>query len=299
MKHWLDPDNSGVTVINGNEPHSAVVTDILTLNNFGENDSAALYLANEGGYLAGNNVYGDLAKAEYYDSTSYNYRNVIQGIYIYFGVATGSQSNIVFSIWDDNNGTPGEQIASVTKPISSIVADVTNRQYTYVEFATPVTIPGPFYAGVVLPQIADDTLAIVTNTVGDTQINTAWEENSAEQWFPYDSDNSWGISLNHAIWPVVGYVATSVDNLPEKKNPYVKVYPNPTSSNIFVDLSNLENDAELYVYNNFGVLINKYNRNKTNSNLVKIDFTEHPAGLYLIQIITQDSKIVKKVLIVK
>ena len=299
LKHWLDPDNSGVTVINGYEPNPVVVTDLLTLNNFGENDSAALYIANAGGYVAGNNVYGDLAKAEYYDSTSYNYRNVIKGVYVYFGVAKGSQSNIAFSIWNDNNGSPGEQIATATKPVSSIVADVTNRQYTYVEFITPVTIPGPFYAGVVLPQIAGDTLAIVTNTEGDTQINTAWEENSNGQWFPYDSDNSWGIALSHAIWPVVGYVSTSIDNFHDKKKPFVKVYPNPASSNVFVDLSNIERDAKLYVYNSFGVLIYKNEKNKTNSNIAKIDFTAYPAGLYLIQVITKDSKIVKKVLIVK
>ena len=298
LKNWLDPNNSGVTTIDGYDPYSTVVTDLLTLNNFGVNDSAALYLANEGGYLSGNNVYGDLAKAEYYDSTAYKYRNVIQGIYVYFGVATGSKSNITFSIWKDNNGTPGEQIATITKPISSIVTDVANHLNTYVEFTKPVTIPGPFYAGVVLPQVSGDTLAIVTNTVGEAKINTAWEKNSSGQWSPYNSDNSWGIVLNQAIWPVVGYVTTSINNLIEKK-PIIKIYPNPASNYVFVDLSNINHNAELFVYNSFGVLINKYDKNKTNSNLLKIDFTAYPAGLYLIQVITKNSKIVKKVLIVK
>ena len=258
----------------------------------------ALYIANEGGYLSGNNVYGDLAKAEYYDSTSYGYRNVITGMYVYFGAATGTNSNISFSIWNDKNGSPGQIIATATKPISSIVTDVNGNNNTYVEFPTPVDITGPFYAGIILPQKDGDTLAIVTNTEYNAVVNTAWEMNYQEQWMPFSSDNSWGINLNQAIWPVVGYVSTSIENI-KKENPVVNVYPNPSPDNVFVDISNINKKSEIYVFNNFGTLVKKIDKNKNKSNVIKINFSEYPAGLYLIHIITDESKIVKKVLIVK
>lgn len=298
LKHWLDPNNSGVSSLNGYEPTSDEPTDIISLSNFNEGDTATLYIANAGGYLAGNNAFGDLAKAEYYDSTSYGYRNVITGVYIYFGVATGNKSNVSFSIWNDNNGAPGKIIGTATKPISSIVTDVNGNNNTYVEFANPVAITGSFYAGVILPQEAGDSLAIVTNTQYNAKINTAWEMNYLEQWMPFNSDNSWGIALNQAIWPVVGYVSTSIDNLPKEKTD-VNVYPNPSSENVFVDISNINKQSDIYVFNNFGTLVKKIDKNKINNNLVKINFNEHPAGLYLIQIISDKSKIVKKVLIVK
>ncbi|MBE9467308.1 MAG: T9SS type A sorting domain-containing protein [Bacteroidetes bacterium] len=297
LKHWLDPNNSGVTSLNGYKPNFDDPTDIITLSNFNEGDTATLYIADEGGYLSGNNAFGDLAKAEYYNSSSYGFHNVIKGVYVYFAVAKGSKSNISFPIWNDNNGSPYKIIATATKSISSIVTDVIANQITYVEFANPVDITGSFYAGVVLPQEAGDTLAIVTNTEYNAQVNTAWEKNAQEQWLPYNSDDSWGISLNQAIWPVVGYV-TSINNI-TKVIPDVNVYPNPSSDNVFVDLSNIKMNADIFVFNSFGVLIKKFDKEKTNSNVVKINFSEYPAGLYLIQIITDNNKIVKKVLIVK
>ena len=73
-------------------PNPAIKGSILSIYNVEETHSPTLYFATDGegndfGYIAGNNGYGDLAKAEYFDAESYGNRSVIDGFYVWFGAA--------------------------------------------------------------------------------------------------------------------------------------------------------------------------------------------------------------------
>ncbi|HRS54655.1 MAG TPA: PKD domain-containing protein, partial [Bacteroidales bacterium] len=137
---------SGYIIVSNSQTPSSNSCDTLA---FPLQGNVVLYKTSAGGYAAGNNGYRDKAKAEYF--SNYAPFAQINGGLFWFGRATGS-GNVTFAIWDNSgvNSSPGNTpIATVSKSISSIIADVNNHQYTYVPFNPPITIPGPFYMGVI------------------------------------------------------------------------------------------------------------------------------------------------------
>jgi len=154
-----------------------------------------------GGYVSGNNSFGDQAKANVFE---YGAPSLIKGVLIDFAVATSSTAIIEIAAWD-NTGTgnsPGNKIASTTIPLNDIFVDVLNEQTTFIPFDNPVVMTSIFYVGVILPA-GTDTLAIFTNIDGDTEPGTAWEKWSNDEWFPYNDSLSWGFNLAHAIFPII------------------------------------------------------------------------------------------------
>ncbi len=158
----------------------------------------ALYVY-DGGYVSGNNDYGDLAKANYFASSQ---AYMVTGVLIDFGWATGGNTDIEIAVWA-NSKSPGNKIGSQMIGLQSIINDVTNDQTTFVNFDDPVIVNGDFYVGVVLPTAAGDTVALMTNTDGDTDPATAWEHWSDQTWYPYDDPMSWDYKISHAIFPIV------------------------------------------------------------------------------------------------
>jgi PKD repeat protein len=162
----------------------------------------ALYLSDGGGYVSGNNEFGDLAKANYFalDQTYH-----ITGLLVDFAVATGGKTTVEFAVWDNTGpgASPGNKLGSGTIDLQSIVSDVQNEITTYIVFDPPVNLTAGFYAGVYLPDGQGDTLAIFTNTNGDTSPATAWEQWNDFVWYAYDHPSGWGIEVSHAIFPIV------------------------------------------------------------------------------------------------
>ncbi len=154
-----------------------------------------------GGYVSGNNSYGDRAKASVFQ---YGSQSLLTGVLIDFAVATSNSIDIEVAAWDNSGtgGSPGSKIAGTTIALDDIFIDVLNDQTTYIPFEPPVLMTPTFYVGVVLPDGAD-TVAIFTNFDGDPAVGTAWEQWNTGQWFPYDDDESWGYVMDHAIFPIV------------------------------------------------------------------------------------------------
>ncbi|MGC9332492.1 MAG: PKD domain-containing protein, partial [Bacteroidales bacterium] len=159
-----------------------------------------------GSYVSGVNEYGDKAKAEYFDFDSYYPYQAIQGVWFYFGAGDDTQgpTNIEINIWDDNNGKPGNIIATETYPLGTIEADVINGDPTYIPLSTPLTITGPFYVGFMIPSPTDitkDPIAVYTGAQNSSNTNTAWEMWDNDSWNTYQT--GWGGTWNNAIFPVV------------------------------------------------------------------------------------------------
>ncbi|OFX16949.1 MAG: hypothetical protein A2033_01310, partial [Bacteroidetes bacterium GWA2_31_9] len=155
------------------------------------------------GYVCGNNSYGDLQKAEYF--ATYSPYTKIDGAYFAFSVCkdAGAASNLTIRVYNNTGtaGAPGAIIATQTVPYSTIINDISNGDLTYVQFATPVTIPGPFYISILLPTTAGDTVAVYSDAQNANATNTAWEQWSDNVW--YDFASAWGGNFNLAIMPIV------------------------------------------------------------------------------------------------
>ena len=161
-------------------------------------------LASGGGYVSGTNYYGDLAKADYF---TYSGNGTVENLNVTFGAIDGVQGSITFTVWESNNGTPGNVIGSKTVTLASVYNTSVNQNFNYeCVFDSPIAVNGDFFAGVDFTN-AISPIGILTTTNG-AAANTGWELQSDGQWVPYNSSSSWQMSLTHAIHPYVCPVTT-------------------------------------------------------------------------------------------
>jgi PKD repeat protein len=168
----------------------------------------ALYVSDGGGFVTGNNEFGDLAKANYYEPSG---KMNLKGILFDFAHATGGNPAIAINIWDNNgtNGSPGTIKATASVNLEAIKNDIINNQMTYVPFNPPVLLINSFYAGIVLPTVVGDTLALFSNTDGDTSPGIAWEKWDNGIWAPISSNQTWSLDIAMTIFPVVEWLLSA------------------------------------------------------------------------------------------
>lgn len=170
-----------------------------TLSNFVQGDTLTLYTyTNNGGYLTGHNAYADKAKAEYYVNPTPGAQ--VTGALLYFAVAktlNPATASITAKVWNANgtNSSPGTVLASKSVLISSIAANVTAQQITYVNFTTPATVSGNFYVGFEMTNAAGDTVALVSSTFNSPNPDNAWELQSDNIWYKFDSVYGAGLDI--------------------------------------------------------------------------------------------------------
>lgn len=156
-------------------------------------------LASGGGYVSGTNSYGDIAKADFF---TYSGNGNIESLNVTFGAIDGVSGSLVFTVWDDNNGTPGNVLGNKTVSLATVYNASVNQGFNYeCVFDSPIPISGNFFAGVDFSS-AVSPVGIITTQDGSAA-NTGWEMLSDGSWIPYNSASSWGMSLTHAIHPYV------------------------------------------------------------------------------------------------
>ncbi len=252
--------------------------------------SATIYGSSNGGYVSGNNGYGDLSKANYFaQPTGYD---EINSAYFWFYVATdaGTTTNVNFKVWADNGGTVGSVLATKAVALSDIVADVNSGYMTQVTFDTPVPITGAFYVGVELPQASGDTLALVSNTDGDTSPGTAWEQWDTGAWYAFSDASAWGMNMALGIFPVVCPNGTGNAIIDNQTGEYLGVFPNPNNGRFNVTyISNEVKDFTVNVVTIDGRTVYSESFSK-NLPLFRhdFDFSQFAKGIYSLQVVSDN-----------
>ena len=192
---------------------------------------------NNGGYVAGTNIYGETAKADYF---TYSGSGSVQSLNVTFGAIDGVNGSINLTVWPDNIGTPRAVLASKTVTLNTIYTTAVNLGGNYeCVFDNPIAVNGSFFAGIDF-SAANSAIGIYTTTAGDTA-NTGWSLSSSGQWIPYSSPNHLGVNLTHAIHPYT--CATSDPNPPTNTDLHVysafNYTPNPLqqSQSVSVEVS--------------------------------------------------------------
>jgi Secretion system C-terminal sorting domain len=70
----------------------------------------------------------------------------------------------------------------------------------------------------------------------------------------------------------------------------IKIYPNPTTGIFTISI---KEDASVKMYDMFGKLIYT---SKTNIGESKIDISNYPSGIYLLQVETENGSVTKKII---
>ncbi len=152
-------------------------------------------------FVCGWNQYGDLSKAEIFPSTSYAPNtHITGGLFYFYNVHDGSSgtSTVDFHVWDANGGLPNNILGTKTVTLSDIEWDWDNGYYTRVLFDNPVAVSGDVFFGFTMNLSAGDSLGVVSNTIGDTNPGTAYEEWNDNTW--HDMATAWGGSFNISMF---------------------------------------------------------------------------------------------------
>lgn len=238
------------------------------------------YKSPNSGYLTGNNSYGDKAVADFFDNTFSHAAITSVDIDFAKGVKGASNEAIVVGFWDLNItfGRPGNLIRTDTISLVTIVSDVAANRITHIEPVDPISISGPFFAGVFFPIITGDTIAVLTTQAGALSMNTGWILDKLDQWSTLVHIS--GYNFTTAIYPKV----CILEGIAEDFNPLpVRVWPNPAEADLFVKIT--EEQAGLLNYELMNASGIPYDAGKINSDSVaKLDVSRVPSGVYLLKL---------------
>jgi hypothetical protein len=278
-----------LTVMSFGALGTAMAQDTLTSHFNLVTSTPTVYSTTDGGYVSGTNEYGDLAKLQLFDAT-YGVTNSgsITSILLWAPVKAGTGSFQV-AVWADNNGTPNPAplgvvnmtLASVDTTSSAIMVANGDALYNVAaNFSSAIAIPAgnKFWAGVILPTGANDTLALVSSTDGDfddadTHAGEFWDTGA---FHTFGDPANWGLDIALAIYPVVNFVAGVDENVIN-----ASVYPNPANSVLNVTAS--EAVASVTIVTMDGKVV-------ATSNGASVNVADLNAGMYIYTVTTVTGK---------
>ena len=308
MNAALTTTRSSILASNGCKPPNAVLQGKCdSISNWKKSYTESLYsnfstVNNTWGYVTGHNNYLDKAKAERFLNTSPTNLD-ITGCLIKFRKATASNSNNVFyfKMWDADSasGSPSSTLVSKSLTYNSIISDAVAGAMTYIELPAPVTVSSSFFAGVEYGYSAGDTLAVASTSLTDlgTNLGTAWEKWSDNSWnkIAANTTNGWGLDLGLKIIPVMCDSTSSLKESSDNYSSLIEVFPNPTSNELFVNLSHLRNtQIELFDISGKSVRILNAENSK---GLCKMNTSDLERGIYILTVSNANYKVVKRIIL--
>ena len=208
-------------------PNGACDTVNLTAAN---NWSAYYYTYGPNGYVFGTsnnnaNGFNIIEDANYFDVSASDY-NYISGGLAYFAFANSTEAanldkDLVFKVYDDDAGVPGNLLGSATLKLSQVKQDVENNFLTEFKFSSPIAMPASktFYVSIdhsnfKWTKTVKDSIAIIANA-NDETTGAAYQyfnvPGSGTIWFPVNQFWTSGgdpLDVNLFIFP---YVSNSAD----------------------------------------------------------------------------------------
>lgn len=278
----------GVTAVRTNYPVAhlpstnfrggGVICD--TLQNFADTDTISLYLDPDGGYVSGQNSFGDIAMAEQY--TGIGGGGSISTVIMLFGsaIATNATDTFTINIWDGTSGTPGNILASTNYTYQNAEADVTAQNFSIFNFSGPATLSGDFFAGMAIDyNFLGDTVALTTSQDLSVTPATAWSQFSDGSWLPFSDPNSWGLTVAHVVLPVV-CGTSGVKNMDYDSK--FAVYPTIASEKINVLIAPASETVSLKVTDLRGTVVISKTISTVSEHLQSVDVSELVGGTYFI-----------------
>jgi hypothetical protein len=190
-----------------------------------------LYTDSAGGYLAGNNSYGDLEKMQKYRVDGQT--TVMSALVIFGGKTQANPQSVLYAkVYSVGaNGGPATELgASQPVPISSV--DTAGISFTTFTFASPVTVSDSFFVGFVNPTTPGDTVgAVTTRDECFSGAGFAWEKWSDQTFAALDDTAGWDLQADLMIFPVVSELVTSSNTAEAQRVLKLEnAFPNPAEA---------------------------------------------------------------------
>ena len=307
----VQPRNISITAINPSiqngvltstttalQPASFLSTSACTVTTYG---------AGADGYVAGTNAYGDKAKSQKYDLTTYGLTTPasVNGVVMIIPYVTGTGS-VTAKVYTDNAGLPGSLLGT-SLPIG--LSSVNTATYTTFMFGSAVNLTGPVFHVALdfsaTNSAGGDTVLVAQTDDGcaDNAVNASSEQLSDNSWqsFTTASPAGWGFtSTDLAIFPVVTADIVSVRNL-VNNSASISVFPNPANNVVTVDFTSNVTAANVQIFDVTGkMVISSELENVVNGkNSTKVDISSLVSGVYMLSVKTSNGNAFKKFVVTK
>jgi len=142
-----------------------------------------------GGYLSGNNKYGDKEKAQFFDASSTSDLYITK-VWIAFGRARAKDGNtkVPVKVYNGTSGKPGALLGSVDLKISDLTTDVKNNNYSEAVFNPAIALPTSkkIFVSVDISNLPwgtsdKDSIAVLSSDQ-DGSGTDAWDKLSNDKW---------------------------------------------------------------------------------------------------------------------
>lgn len=290
VKYWLDPVNSGVSSLDGNQFYTGENL-CAAFTNLNDNDEHANVEITSGGtfagYWGGTNNVGITEIAERFSIYG---NESLRGVSLGIGkiVKKSTQaSKITVKVYSGENA-PENTLYSKDVLINGLVADAMN----YIEFSQDVQTDGTFYIGINLENVqARDTFVLYQSLRESGDENEFYFKLNSD-WVNFE-DNDQGAMCNVMEVLACNYSEQPVDSPDVDLPDNVWIYPNPTNSELTIESDQVITLETISVYNLLGQEINvpiiSYHANR-----VKLDITGNTPGIYVVRFNYNDSFVTRK-----
>ncbi len=275
-----------------------------TFNNTHATDTLTIYTATDAqgaysGYISGQNSYGDIAKVDRFANTNH-IGGTVSSVILYFGAATASNATDTFNVrvWNEAAGIPGSVLANASYTYQGAVGDVTNNYISLINFTSPPVVQNYFYAGIQFDYITGDTVALVSNTEGETTPATAWELwGDGTTWATFSSSSSWSLNIAQVILPVICDGGTGVESVAYDKT--VAVYPTVASNLLNILVGVPSNAVSVRITDMTGRLVIDNVISTMTNHVHQFDISTLESGNYMVNVIIGTYSFSNKIIVQK
>lgn len=306
-------------------------TDTLTVYKAPVNSSInGCGVAGQTGYMVGTNCYKDKEFAQYFPPSTYSAipNPQVNSVIVLFDtvgtqMSINPNSQVTCKLY---GGSVGQGPAAVqgqkSESMSTIVGVPTVTSVTYFgapgvplvtntkmypyrfDFVSPVIISSPssgFFAGISLPvnPSLGESVSIVSNTKYNNSIDSsAWFLSSTNTWRTYRYNR--GANIQLAIIPQITCGPVGINEKDRVLNSNVNILPNPSngSFNLVFTLPS-EQSIGLKIYNVMGQEIISSQLKNVMNNVISLDLSESPDGIYFAEITNGSEKISRKLILTR
>lgn len=258
-----------------------------TLNNveYPENTAYPYHLIDVWGYLPGHNGQYVTAYADYHNDYQFSKIHKLM-VPVVKAIPGSSNSTVTFNVWEDDDQQPGDEIGSRTVDISYFYPGYFNP----VEFYPPVEIDGPVFLGFEISYDVPDTFSVFWSGDRANHNNTVYVMKN-DNWHTMPS--VFGRYGSLAIQAEACLVGIEDEGL--NANSHINIYPNPTTGNVTVMISAIENAAVSFeLYDMLGKKM-PLEYQKGEDGVYYFDISGNPAGIYYLNTIIDGQPVVKKI----
>ncbi|MDR2836928.1 MAG: PKD domain-containing protein [Bacteroidales bacterium] len=253
------------------------------------------------GYIIGHSSDNYRYFANYFDVWTFNkIESIIIPLHQVNQTTFNGNAYVNFCIWAPDGDKPSAEPLASKKVF---FRDLFSGQNNIIQFDTPISIDGPFYAGFKInyvdvnpsDNISDDLLAAYLINRGSSPLNNKlfFKKNDASAW--ETTNELFGYSA--AMMIKTGSCLVELEDINIGDN--VKIFPNPTNSQITIQLGE-ENLHDIYIQlmDITGKLQTSKLNNSGNSEY-NMDLSNLPSGVYMLNIKTDKFSVNKKIILTK